>query len=79
MLAKYDLHVFDIMSSPISGGSWVIYFSNKVIPKTENVLKAEKHEQETGINTYERWLEFAEQTKSHGEYLKKMVSDRQSQ
>jgi len=75
LLAKYDLYVFDIMTSPISGGSWVIYFSTKLISKTENVLKAEKHEQETGINTYERWLEFAEQTKAHGENLKKMVQE----
>ena len=75
LLEKYDLRVFDIMPSPISGGSWVIYFSINVRSITENVLKAEKHEQQTGINTYERWLEFAEQTKAHGKKLKKMVSD----
>jgi SAM-dependent methyltransferase len=75
LLAKYGLYVFDIMPSPISGGSWVIYFSAKVRSKTENVLKAEQHEQETGINTYERWLEFAEQTKAHGKDLKEMVSE----
>ena len=75
LLAKYDLHVFDIMPSPISGGSWVIYFSTKQRSKTENVIKAEQHEQETGINTYDRWLEFAKQTKAHGKELKKMVSE----
>jgi len=75
LLAKYDLHVFDIMPSPISGGSWVIYFSTKQRSKTENVIKAEKHEQETGINTYDRWLEFAELTKAHGKELKKKVSE----
>ena len=75
LLAQYDLNVFDILPSPISGGSWVIYFSNKLRTKSENVLKAEQHEQETGINTYERWLEFAEQTKAHGKELKKIVTD----
>lgn len=74
LLEKYNLHVFDIMPSPISGGSWVIYFAKKIKQKTNSLSKAERHEKESGINTLERWVRFADETKSHAEELKSMIS-----
>jgi len=74
LLEKYNLHVFDIMPSPISGGSWVIYFSKERKPQSNNLLNAKEHEKKTGINTLERWMSFAEQTQKHAEELKNMIS-----
>ena len=34
---------------------------------------AKKHEKKTGVNTYGRWVKFAEQVKSHSEELKRMI------
>ena len=75
VLEKYDLHVFDIMKTPISGGSWAIYFSKDIKEKTLNVLMAEEHECQTGINTYDCWVEFASRVKSHSKHLKKMIAN----
>ena len=75
LLSRYNLHVFDIMKSPISGGSWVIYFSHQKREKTKALLAAEKCDEEAGINTLERWNEFAERSKAHAIQLKKIVED----
>jgi hypothetical protein len=73
LLENYNLHVFDIIKSPISGGSWVIYFSKEKRLKTNSVVQVEQHEKETGVNTYERWAKFAEQAKLHSEELRKII------
>ena len=75
LLGRYNLNVFDIMKSPISGGSWVIYFSHAKREKTAALLAAEKRDEDAGINTLERWQEFAERSKAHGIELAKMVKD----
>ena len=36
---------------------------------------AEEHECQTGINTYDCWVEFASRVKSHSKDLKKMVAN----
>ncbi|SVC89148.1 uncharacterized protein METZ01_LOCUS342002, partial [marine metagenome] len=38
LLKKYDLSIFDISESPISGGSWVVYFSKQEREKTEALI-----------------------------------------
>ena len=72
------LHVFDIMKTPISGGSWAIYFSKKTKDKTQTTLLAEQHERHTGINTLDCWVQFAARVRSHAENLKQMISDNNS-
>ena len=73
LIERYGLHVFDVMLSPISGGSWVIYFSKKKKEKTKELIKYEKQELENNINSYHRWVEFSDQVTVHSEKLKKMV------
>ena len=73
LIEKYGLHVFDVMLSPISGGSWVIYFSKNKKEKTKELIKHEKKELENNINSYHRWVEFSDQVTVHSEKLKKMV------
>ena len=73
LIERYGLHVFDVMLSPISGGSWVIYFSKNKKEKTKELIKYEKQELENNINSYHRWVEFSDQVTVHSEKLKKMV------
>ena len=75
LLEKHGLHVFDILPSPISGGSWVIYFSKHHKSKSDALLKVEQHEIETGINTLDRWLRFANETELHAKNLKAIISE----
>ena len=73
LLEKYDLKVFDITDSPISGGSWVIYFSKIKKHKTNELKKVEKLELETGINNIQSWRNFAVKALEHSQKLKNMV------
>ena len=73
LIERYGLHVFDVMLSPISGGSWVIYFSKNKKEKTKELIKHEKKELENNINSYHRWVEFSDQVTVHSEELKQMV------
>ena len=50
LLKQYDLYVFDVERSPISGGSWVIFFSSTKKDKSERLERAEKLEDENKIN-----------------------------
>ena len=74
LLEMHSLYVFDILPSPISGGSWVIYFSRQRKTKTEALKHVEQHEVATGINTLVRWLRFADEANAHAEDLKGIIS-----
>ena len=74
LIERYGLHVFDVMLSPISGGSWVIYFSKKKKEKTKELIKYEKQELENNTNSYHRWVEFSNHVENHSEKLKQMVT-----
>ena len=43
LLKKHGLYIFDTMESPISGGSWVVYFTKEQRDKTEAVINAQRH------------------------------------
>ena len=73
LLQRYGLNVFDVMYSPISGGSWVIYFSKTKKSKSDKLIELEKQEEENELNSYNRWKEFSEKVESHSEKLKKIV------
>jgi SAM-dependent methyltransferase len=73
LIERHGLHVFDVMLSPISGGSWVVYFSKKKKEKTKELIKHEKQELESNINSYHRWVEFSDQVAVHSEKLKKIA------
>ena len=73
LLQRYGLNVYDVMYSPISGGSWVVYFSKRKITKSEKLIELENQEEENAINSYERWLEFAKKVEIHSEKIKQIV------
>lgn len=65
LLNRYGLNPFHIDISPISGGSYVIYFAKKQKLQTKEYEKFEKEEGETGINKLPSWLEFARRSAKH--------------
>jgi hypothetical protein len=73
LIERYGLHVFDVIRSPISGGSWVLYFSKSRKEKTTKLINYLKTEEEKNVNSYSKWIKFANKVKSHSEILKKMV------
>ena len=74
LLEKYHLYVFDIMPSPISGGSWVVYFSKSFQEKSISLKNAEKIEDQGGVNSLENWLRFKANAESHKEKLKDILT-----
>ena len=74
LLNIYKLDVFDIAVSPISGGSWIIYFSKKTKEKTDCLKNALKNEEKLGINDYNCWKIFGERAIKHSKNLFKTVN-----
>ena len=73
LLRQHGLHVYDLVSSPISGGSWIIYFSKKNQSKSEAMKCIEEQEEKKGLNTIESWIDFAEESKQHKYKLQEMI------
>ena len=73
LLRKHDLNIFDIAKSPISGGSWVVYFSKKLRMKSDKLKKAQKSETEIQYNDKNNWIDFAESAKKHASQLTALV------
>jgi len=73
LIKKHRMYVYDIMQSPISGGSWVVYFSKKEKTKSKALIAIEQQEVKRELNSYHRWVSFSEQVRSHAEKLKKLV------
>ena len=73
LLNKHNMYVYDIMKSPISGGSWVVYFSKIEKAKSQPLLEVEKLEEEKNLNTFQRWISFSDLVKQHAERLKEVV------
>lgn len=73
LLNKHNMYVYDVMKSPISGGSWVVYFSKNKKEKTKELIKYEKQELENNINSFSRWVEFTSQVAIHSDKIKEMV------
>ena len=59
--------------SPISGGSWVVYFSKNLRDKTQALVSAQNSENEVQLNLKNSWLEFSKNAKKHAEELKSLV------
>jgi len=51
----------------------VISFSHNVRVKSQSLLDAEKRDEEAGINTLEKWQEFAGKSTAHAAELKQIV------
>lgn len=66
LLNRFNLIPFHIDKSPISGGSWVIYFSkNNNRNKTKELIQHTAKEQKNQLNNIKTWIRFAEKSKEH--------------
>ena len=75
LLIQHGLYAFDVNRSPISGGSWVIYFCSQEKQKSEMLLHAEKSENQHRVNQYQSWVEFGEKAKIHRDQLKQFIEE----
>jgi SAM-dependent methyltransferase len=65
LLELYDLFPFHINLSPISGGSYVMYFSKRKRQHTNEYLKLLEKENLIGVNDIQKWEEFAKSCREH--------------
>lgn len=71
---KFNLYPFDVKKSPISGGSFVIYFSKKKNVVSKDFDLAIKNEENSKINQLESWRQFALKVEDHREEMKKILA-----
>jgi SAM-dependent methyltransferase len=56
------LYPFDIELSPISGGSFILFFSTIPKEKTSKLIELENNENSSGVLTIQKWNEFAQES-----------------
>ena len=74
LLALHDLFVFDVERSPISGGSWVVYFSRERREASKVLDHARLAEERDSVNSLEKWQHFSEKTSEHRQDLKALTA-----
>ena len=75
LLNKFNLYPFDVGKSPISGGSYVLYFSNIERNKTLKLINNELNEKELEIEDFNSWLKFRSRVEKHRSDLKNILND----
>ena len=65
LLNRFALNPFHIEKSPISGGSWVIYFSKAKRQKSAELQEAVNDENRNKVNHLSSWKDFAQRAKTH--------------
>ena len=74
LLNRFKLIPFHIDKSPISGGSFVIYFSKTKRNPTKELIELTQYELDKQVNELDSWKRFAEQTKTHKSETLKVLS-----
>tara|TARA_Y100000589_G_C27197023_1_gene647322 strand:+ start:3233 stop:4486 length:1254 start_codon:yes stop_codon:yes gene_type:complete len=75
LLNSYGLYPFDIDISPISGGSFVIYFSKEKKSKSKILISKEKEEINLGVDQLINWKDFAYKVIDHKKKILQIVSE----
>lgn len=73
LLNQYNLYPFDIGESPISGGSYVLYFSNIERDKTLNLKNSELNEKQLGLEDLNSLIKFKSRVEKHCFDLKEIL------
>jgi SAM-dependent methyltransferase len=68
--SKIGLVPFDILPSPISGGSHVLISSRISIEPSSRLLEAIKNEEKSGIQNEMAWMEFADRSRENLEKIR---------
>jgi hypothetical protein len=75
LLNKFNLYPFDIKKSPISGGSFVIYFSKKKKRASRDLELAIFNEENSKVNQIDSWKKFALKAEEHKMKMKKILDN----
>lgn len=75
LLNKYGLFIEDIKTSPISGGSLVIYARKGKVKESPIIQKYRATEEKIKLNLLESWEDFAGKVSQHKEKLLKLISN----
>ena len=62
---RYGLFAFDVDESPISGGSFVVYFSLEMRGESPTLKSSREHESMLRIDSLEAWQEFSKNATDH--------------
>lgn len=73
LLNQFNLIPFHIDLSPISGGSYVIYFAKKRREKTSEYKALQGKEDLLAINSLQAWEDFADKCRNHRECSREIV------
>lgn len=73
LLNQFELFPFHIDLSPISGGSYVIYFSKKSVKKTREYEELQVKEDLLTLNSLNSWEYFADKCRKHREHSVEIV------
>ena len=79
LLSRLGLTPFDVTMSPISGGSFVVYFSKIKRPPTHVFTAVVQAEDALGTGRAEPWQEFARRCKRHRKSLLSIVEGKKAQ
>ena len=75
LLKKFNLIPFNIKKSPISGGSFVIYFSKKKKDVSQDLKLATLNEEKSKVNQVDSWKKFALKVKDHRNEMIKIIEN----
>jgi SAM-dependent methyltransferase len=79
LLERFGLVPFDVETSPISGGSLVVYCSKTPRPPSAAYESMLTHERNLGVGRAEAWRAFAERSRRHAVALKDLVESQRAQ
>jgi hypothetical protein len=75
LLNDFKLHVFDIVESPISGGSLIVYTKKHKVTEAPIVQCYRNSEKENKINAFDTWQNFAQKANSHCKKLLNILNN----
>jgi hypothetical protein len=75
LFAQYSLFPFDVLASPISGGSLVLFFSRKKLHPSLELRQLIEVEDLSGLNGLSIWQRFGVDSKKHVQSLRSVVDE----
>ncbi len=75
LLNAFSLYIYDIVESPISGGSIVLYATKRKINETEMVHKYREREAADKTNDFLSWQTFAEKAFEHRRRIMSIIDE----
>ena len=73
LFAQYGLFPFDVLASPISGGSLVLFFSRNELDPSMALRELIETEDLSGLNNLNFWQRFGVESEKHAQSLKSAV------